>query len=286
MRPPSGGQELSGRTMIFILIGINIFLYLIFPAPRTMQQLVDPDFPYYRLVLSSRGIASGQIWQLVTAMFMHADFYHILFNMYGLYLFGMLLAPLMNGYKILWLYLIGGLSGNLIFLLFNWGNPFYLMGASGALFGIMAAVALLRPNVQFIMLLPPIPVKAKTLVIVYAVIELLFQFGNGGQSDGIAHLAHLGGLLGGYLYIKFLFGPNLAWDILPRRRVRPGETPPPGAGPRMWRQPDFTVKPGSKIKSQDIDYLLDKISKTGINSLTPEETEILRRAREQMRGKH
>lgn len=257
-RGKRNGQEISGRQMVYFLIGINVVLFLLSSGSPHMTSMLS---------LSCQGLQSGKVFQLITAMFMHGSFSHLLFNMYGLYLFGTLLDPLMDGKRILLLYLVCGFIGNILFLICNWGQPYLLLGASGSLFGIMMAVAMLRPNIQFMMLLPPIPVKARTLVVVYALIEIFIMMSN--PHSPVAHLAHLGGLLAGYAMIKIFYRPQIVWDIFPRRTK----------GPRLWRD-------SSRQARYDLDYLLDKISVQGINSLTPEELEALRQAREKMRGKH
>ena len=263
----------DGRQMVYLLIGINIFCYL-FLGQRNNAFSVNCMKD------------SFAIYQLITAMFFHANFTHIFFNMYGLYLFGKLLAPLLNGGKILLLYLLGGFVGNTLFLALNWNQPQMLLGASGALYAFIIAVAMLRPNLQFMMLIPPIPLKSRTLAIVYAVIEILLQFADGGSN--IAHLAHLGGLLAGYVYIRLVFRHIIEWDPLGFLFRGTGQTssasrPKSNAGPHLWSR---SGNSNQKISSQDLDYLLEKVSRSGINSLTPEEMDVLRKTREQMRGKH
>ena len=96
-----------------------------------------------------------------------------------------------------------------------------------------------------------------------------------GANTGVAHLAHLGGFVGGYVLIRVLFHGNTAWDPFRRKRVINWKTPEPGPAPHFDR--------GAPVSRDELDALLDKISRYGINSLSPEELERLKRAREEMR---
>ena len=219
-----GEQALSGMGMIMVLIAINVVLFL---AGNILPGLAE------MLLLTPQGIRSGRIYQLVTAGFLHLEFFHLFFNMWGLYLFGGLVAPHIGGRRFLWLYLIGAVSGNLLYLVLNWNSPGGLLGASGAVFAVMVATALLEPNRQFFIIPLPIPMKTRTLVVCYTILEVLLLANN---KDGIAHLAHLGGVIGGYLYLKLLYGNRLAWDPFRRRpaawrpQFRGGAPEPPPVG--------------------------------------------------------
>ena len=131
MRPeqPRGGKPDDGSSMIWSLLLANVLVYLLFSSEVAT------------LALSWGGLRGFKVYQLVTAGFFHQDFSHIFFNMWGLYLFGKLVAPHLGSARFLILYLIGVVSGNLLFLLFNWNStvPTYLFGASGAVCAIMAA---------------------------------------------------------------------------------------------------------------------------------------------------
>lgn len=258
----------SGRNMLFTLIMINAAVFL--------SVLVLPKSITVNLALSSEGIRQMRVFQLVTAGFLHFEFWHFLINMWGLYLFGGLVAPRIGGKRFLWLYLIGAVSGNLLFLLLNWNSPAPLLGASGAVFAVLAGAALFEPDRRFIMFPLPLPVRTRTLAICYIILELLMM----GREDGIAHLAHLGGVFGGYLYLKILYGTTLPWDPF-RRKARSDEAP------RRFRvNPDSTpdFSPSGPVGSRELDALLDKVSRNGINSLSEQELARLRQAREEMRS--
>ena len=123
--------------------------------------------------------------------------------------------------------------------------------------------------------LPFTPIKTSTLVICYTILEILTELV--GAEAGVAHLAHLGGFVGGYLVVKLLLHGRVAWD--PFRRGR-GSRP----RPHEWAPPPRDV-PGSgdPVSRRELDALLDKISRDGINSLSPQELARLKQAREEMR---
>ena len=256
----------NGSAMVWYLILANVLIYFIF-------QNKEAFFDKFALFCGE----GFRPWQLLSSGFLHApdNFFHLFFNMYSLYLFGKLVAPHIGKSNFLILYLVSVLAGNLLFLALNWGTASVVVGASGAVFGVMAAAALLEPDRQFTLLFLPFkPLKTTSLVICFAIVEILLQLGN--SASGVAHLAHLGGLVGGYLFIRLKFPRQIAWDIF-RRQVRdvPVDTPPPASGARKT----------GRVTSAELDGLLDKISRYGINSLSEEELARLRQAREEMRGK-
>jgi len=163
-----GDPEAKGPALkcVFILIIINVLFFII----------IRPEDPlYYELALSSYGIKTLKIWEFVTYSFLHGNFFHILLNMWGLYLFGTLVAPELGVNRFLKLYFISALTGSLLWVIFNWGSGIPVIGASGALFGVMMAVAMIKPNEQFFLLIPPMPMKTKTMVIVYAALEIISE---------------------------------------------------------------------------------------------------------------
>jgi rhomboid family protein len=277
-RPPD-----SGKKAIWWLIGINVAMYFVLAQPGSKL--------YMDLALKISDIRNLQLYELVSSMFLHASFSHILFNMWGVFLFGGLVAPHLGVKKFITLYMISGIVGNLFWILFNWDSPAYLIGASGAVFGVMLAAAMMEPNQEFIMLLFPVPIKAKTMAIVYAVIEIVQELSN--AQTGIAHLAHLGGFIGAYIFLKFFYKGRLAWDPLKTLGSRGSSSSKP---PRGWSVHDTksqdnyradtgkgSYNPNNPVTSREVDRILDKISQSGINSLTNDERNALKQAREQLR---
>ncbi len=295
MRRPSGAIDMgarlrrmseTGRLCVWMLIALNVAIYIFIPKAG----FYDPAGLYEDLVLRIPEFRDGAWWTLATAMFLHGDFWHLALNMYGLFIFGSLVAPNLGAGRFLIMYFAGGIAGNLLYMAFFWNSPYGLVGASGALFGVMLSAALLMPHLRFVLLFPPVPLRVTTLVVVYAIIELASQLAI--PRSGIAHLAHLGGFIGGYIAMKIMFGNRLAWDPLRFLKLagpRPTFYRPPADNddPRNYRNagesPRNAEDDGSPVSSREIDALLDKISRGGVNSLTPREQARLRRAREEMR---
>lgn len=155
-----------------------------------------------------------EIWQPVTYMFMHGGFEHLFFNMFALWMFGRGLEMEMGTKRFLTYYLVCGIGAALVQLgtaeldlmrlpVQSLAYHYYLMtptvGASGAVFGLLLAFGMLHPNATIMLLIPPIPIKAKWFVVIYGLIELLF--GVTGSLDSIAHFAHLGGMFWGWLLL-------------------------------------------------------------------------------------
>jgi len=151
-------------------------------------------------------------YQLITHMFAHASydgnnniiFFHILFNMFGLYMFGRILENIWGPKRFLFFYLACGIGAAGAHLLMQYllGTFSFAVGASGAVMGIFIAFGYLFPNTELMIIPIPVPIKAKWLVLFYVLIDL---FGGIGQiaGDDIAHFAHLGGALTGFLIVFF-----------------------------------------------------------------------------------
>ena len=256
--------ERNGMTVLWGIVIVNVLMYLL---------IAPPGSDAFRELALKCWSGDFHIYQLLTAGFLHGNFSHILFNMYGLYLFGKLVVRHLNGREFLWLFIVGVLGGNLLFLGIYWQGASTLVGASGAVCAVMMAAAMLEPDRRFTLILMPFsPIKTSTLVVCYTIIEVVLQLM--GPNSEVAHLAHLGGFVGGYLLIKFLLRGNVAWDPFRRKRVINWKSPAGGS---------TAVNDGSPVSQRELDALLDKISRYGINSLSPEELARLKQAREEMR---
>lgn len=141
-------------------------------------------------------------WQLVTYAFLHGNVMHIAFNMYGLWLFGSEIENLVGRRAFLQLYFASVVTAALMQLLVTSmsGNIYPTVGASGGVFGLLLAYAMFFPNRRLMLLFPPVPMPAWLFVTLYAVLEL--TLGVTGSQEGVAHFAHLGGMVGGYLVIR------------------------------------------------------------------------------------
>ena len=165
--------------------------------------------------------------QLISYMFMHANFAHIFFNMFGVYMFGRILEHFWGGKKFLLFYIIAGIGAGLVqelvwyidlydvisnpditniifpnevFTRAEYFNQFVTIGASGALFGVLFAFGFMFPQEKLMLIFLPIPIPARIFVILYAAMELFFGVANF-SFDNIAHFAHLGGALFGLIMI-------------------------------------------------------------------------------------
>lgn len=221
-----------------------------------------------------------QVWRFFTYMFLHSGFTHILFNMFGLWMFGSQIEALWGRRSFLVYYLICGLGGAVLYGIFNLsgiGAITYMLGASGAVFGILLAYGLTFPD-NVILVMFVLPMKAKYFVLLYGLMELMAIPGGG----GVAHLAHLGGMLSGFLFLRLTApaiarGPGLGglgrtwrrWRAQQKFRVVPPASKPPAGG---------NGKAPRSANQEQVDLILDKISREGLQSLSEEEQEILRRA--------
>jgi len=151
-------------------------------------------------------------WQLITYAFLHGGLLHLGLNMYALWLFGSGLEDLWGGRKFAVFYFSCVIGAGLTQLvvseiaLLQGGDAYPVLGASGGVFGLLVAFGMLFPETRLILLFPPVPIKAKWFVIGYGAIELLA--GVTGSMMGVAHFAHLGGMVTGYLLLRYWRGPR------------------------------------------------------------------------------
>ena len=154
-------------------------------------------------------------WQLVTYMFMHCGLGHLFFNMYTLFIFGSVLENVWGTRKFLTFYFVTGIGAALVNIGVQYltGSFALTVGASGAIYGILMGYAMLYPDSRLTLLFPPVSMKAKWFVLIFAGIELLLGISNN-PADNVAHFAHLGGLIFAFLMIMFwkkkhrLYGRN------------------------------------------------------------------------------
>ena len=144
-------------------------------------------------------------WQVVTYAFLHGSIGHLFFNMLGLWMFGAELERVWGPKRFLQFYAASVLAAAAAQLIVTFNSsPYPTVGASGGLFGLLLAFGMMFPNRMILLLIPPIPMKAKVFVAIYGAIELFL--GVTGTQQGVAHFAHLGGMLGGFLMIQYWRG--------------------------------------------------------------------------------
>ena len=246
---PAVKNILIANAIIFFIkfLNINLYYYL-----TTTFALHAYDVIY-----------QFKIWQLVTYMFLHGDFWHIFFNMFIFWMFGVELEREWGSKEFLKYYFICGIGAGLVNIILTSKDPGYIgtVGASGAIYGIMVAYALYYPDrLVFIYFL--IPVKVKYLVGFLAVLSFVSTMN--AQSDGIAHAAHLGGIVVGFLYLKISRIGYRLKNLLKSTTAKKKFT---------YRSGEEDAK--LEYYRQKINEILDKINKVGYLNLTREEKELL-----------
>lgn len=301
------GAQMGMTPAVTLLVALNLAMFVV-------QFLFDTARGYsfgpvaYWLSFITDAAFGGQVWRFVTYMFLHGGFWHIGFNMFALWMFGPRIEEVWGKRTFLIYYFVCGIGGALTygaFSLVGLQADAPMLGASGAVFGLLLAFGVTYPD-AVIMLFMIIPMRAKYAVMVFGLIELMSV----PRSSGVAHLAHLGGMLFGFLFLLWATGGRLG--RIPRvPRLGGGSRPrtagydrsPRAAGGlaqqlRSWRtrmrikvvdgkRGRDTTSAGpstggngnlSREDRERVDRILEKISREGLQNLTAEEQEILRRA--------
>ena len=249
------------------------------------------------------------IYQFITYMFLHGGFTHILFNMFALWMFGSVIERVWGPKKFLFYYIVCGVGAGFIQELVQYANysmeglaayqyvsaggvqmtidayinMWTTIGASGAVYGILLAFGMIFPNERLFIIPFPFPIKAKWLILGYIAIELFSAMS--GPGDGIAHMAHLGGMLFGFLLIRY-------WQKHPDSSQRYGRSRGQAFFDQMLnryaehqkhkthmraeqtnsrRETDEEYNARQRKNQEEVDAILDKIRKSGYDSLTKEE---------------
>jgi len=190
---------MASLTTLLIAVNAGVFL---------LEQAVPGIVPAFALWPIGAGF---QPWQLLTYAFLHGGLLHIAFNMFALYMFGGPVERVFGPRRYLTYYLVCVLSAALVQLLTSamTGAVYPTVGASGGVFGLLLAYAIYFPRNQVMLIFPPIPMPARVFVLVYAAIELFL--GVTGTEEGVAHFAHLGGLVGGFILLRFWRSTPARW---------------------------------------------------------------------------
>jgi len=187
------------------LLGVNVAM---FAAQMLLGDALTLRLALWPVQSASLGALAGfQPWQILTYSFLHGSAWHLAFNMFALYMFGGELERLWGPTRFLNLYLASVISAALAQLSIaslGWVAPYPTIGASGGVFGLLLAFALYFPNRTVVLLFPPIPLPAWLFVTLYGILEL--YLGVSGTRTGVAHFAHLGGMLGAWLLIQYWRG--------------------------------------------------------------------------------
>jgi membrane associated rhomboid family serine protease len=256
-------------TNLLICINVTVFFVQLLCDVFRLPAFVD------LFALSGSQAMRGFVWQPLTYMFLHADVWHILFNMLMLWFFGREVEYFIGPKYFTRLYFFGGLAGAALWLAFNFSTGAYVIGASGAVLACVIAFATLFPDREITLLLffvLPVTMRAKYLAIGTVLISVALLLSGGGGN--VAHLAHLGGAALGYIYIKHLgYGATprwLLWFQSVSEKLKPHRRPTP----EQLSDEEYMQKV--------VDPILDKIAREGIHSLTRRERKILEAAKDHL----
>jgi membrane associated rhomboid family serine protease len=266
------------------LLIANVTVFALQTALLALSHLVRGDGLWHTVfdhifALSGPGLCTGMVWQPVTYMFLHTTgILHILFNMFALWMFGRDVEAQIGPRTFLQLYITGGLFGAACWLAFNWTSDAPLLGASAAVYAVCIAFATLVPEREVTILLflfLPITMKARWWAWI-AVVVVAYQ--SLAESNGeVAHLAHLGGIVVGYVFIKWM-----GWGrpSRPVEALRALTRPVTRLMERREREKNLSA---DEFISERVDPILDKISREGIHSLTRQERKILEQSQAKMK---
>ncbi len=280
MREPEyrpNANRWKSATGILLIINVAVFIC------QALMSEIAKDVPVdHYLGLSIAGLVKGYVWQFFTFQFLHGSVLHLLLNSMGLFTFGYAVEQFLGVKRFVLLYLISGVVGGFVHCLGGliWPTHFGvivdifhqlhytpMVGASAGLFGLIAAFALMFPERDltiFLFFVLPVTVSAKVLLGVSAGISILGVLIDKGN---VAHGAHAGGMLGGWLMLRyFARRPTYETPSTEEKKMRPAKAT------RM--ETDFL--------SKEVDTILDKISKKGIHSLTDAERNTLEAARKKL----
>ncbi len=244
---------MSPWVLRLIVVNVGVFFFT----------AADPGL--YRLLAFVPRFALVQPWTILTYMFVHGGVGHLLFNMLGLFFFGPRLEAQLGPRHFLGLYFASGIVGALLSFA-NYNTP--IIGASGAAFGVFLAFARYWPH-ERVYIWGVFPVEARVLVLVMTGLALFGGFGVGGR--GIAHFAHLGGFLGGYLYLRWV-----GWSSPAAKFKRRADAPRVRSGDRdRW----LRIRPEElhPVNRAELERVLAKLEAQGAASLTSEERSFLNR---------
>lgn len=261
---------------------INLLVFLLYGLIRAITFIsgipIGNEYAYLLAVPADLSALAQQPWTIVTYMFFHEEFLHILFNMLWLYWFGKLFLQFLSQTQLLWVYLLGGISGAALYIaaynllpVFSAQGSFAL-GASASVMAIVFAVSALRPNYTIYLLFIG-QIRLKYLALATLLLDIVsIPFSNAG-----GHIAHIGGAIFGLIFArKMLKNVDITRPFSNIRSINLKR----GKKSKMkvnYRNPetDWEYNSRKNVEQKKIDEILDKISRSGYNSLTTEEKNTL-----------
>lgn len=280
-----GGGNLFARSPGW---SYNTWLIIVNVAVYFLMMTVAPIILEVGHLSTRTAFGRLEVWRLITFQFLHSHntIMHIAFNMLGLWIFGPMVERYLGGKKYLAFYLTCGLFGGLLFVVLNLLGILLqtpipgllaidpssrLVGASAGVFGVIVACAYISPNTEVMLLFPPIPMKMRTFAYGYVAIALISLLMGSSNAGGEA--AHLGGAIAGFFFIRKSHLLTDFFDVLNDSRE-----PKPGKGKRKKQSVYRNYKNTPGPHPDDVDRILDKVSKKGLSSLSEKEKKILAEA--------
>ncbi len=263
-------QPLTGVVRVLLVVNLLVFI-LQWVGNAQIIRLLGPEAAFAAERIFGLSRADFFLWQLVTYMFLHGNLVHLMMNMLILYFLGTEVERVLGSRNFLWVYFVSGLLGGLGWLALA-GPQDICIGASGAIFGLLGAFVALFPQRHITVLvffILPITLRAWMLAAILAGLEFLWMTQGTGRS-GIAHSAHLAGLVAGYMFAYVAFRKG-------GLRIRLVRSPRNPAGLKVLRRED-APRESSAISPAAIDAILDKIAHEGMQSLTRKERALLEQA--------
>ena len=273
------GSKLTGQSVVTWLLLINIIIFLldsIFTGSRRASSLSLSDWGYFSV---DKGIYQFQIWRWFTYQFLHADFFHILFNMITLVAFGPLMEKWWGPRRFIAFYLLSGIGALLVFIglslipgLFDTSTATRIVGASGCIFGILVGAAMVAPHQIVRLLFPPISMQMKTLALFFLGIAVISVIAGSMNAGGEA--AHLGGAAAGFFMMKrsglLNFADRLSGSVQRWKKNR------------VRRAAEHDRAEAAR-EDAEVDRILAKVKENGLQSLTDKEKKTLQHATERQR---
>ena len=281
MREPSYCQGLTASAKLMIALGV------IFALQAIDQAYIRSNVQSWLALWPSDVLGRGFIWQLLTFQLLHAGPLHLLFNLLGIWFFGRSVESAHGPARMLQLFFISGFAGGLLQVLVSliipgWTSP--VVGASAGTMGFLAAFCLLEPSGTVVLYF--VPVQARVVLFISLGLSLFLTLVP--IDAGMAHPAHLGGLLAGMAIVRYGY-PPLEWVTGFLSRTKNPKMLGPGRPSPNWSlekaspvAPRSSASSGQDFISKEVDPILDKISTHGFQSLTDEERKTLEAARNRM----
>lgn len=286
-RPQFGSFSFFPPVIKYLIIAnLGVFLFANLISGGVLTIAGEPLSRYFAEYMFLWPLGEGFLpWQLISYMFIHLDFWHIFMNMLMLWMFGMEVENTWGSKKFLLFFIACGIAGGLSNLLIAplFSSPGATIGASGGVYGVLVAFAMLFPN-RYVYIYFFLPLKAKYLITGLIAIEVFY--GVTGSREGVAHMAHLGGAILGAIWV--LLDSRGTIDVMLRRVSSRGRTTDrysSAGNDRMYQATVHPITPPSRTSSTSnteferyqhlIDEILDKIGKQGYSALTEEEKRLL-----------